>query len=235
MKIGILLLLVFFNINAQETNKLDEKGLKNGVWKGYYDESKRLRYEGTFEHGKEIATFKFYDDTKANTVIATREFNRADNSCYTIFYNQSGFKVSEGKLINKLFEGEWKYYHFESTAIMTTEIYLKGKLNGVRKVFYKEGAIAEEANYKDGKKNGVYKKYAENGIVLEETIYKNDEYNGQAIFRDAENAVTAKGIFTNGKKTGIWEFLENGKVVKKNMNLQGKKFVKRKITKEPTE
>ena len=32
-------------------NKLDEKGMKNGVWKGYYPDSKRLRYDGNFEHG----------------------------------------------------------------------------------------------------------------------------------------------------------------------------------------
>lgn len=231
----IIAFLFLLQLNAQETNKLDDKGLKHGPWKGYYEESKRLRYEGTFDHGKETGMFKFFDDTKAGTVIATREFKGVGDSCYTIFYNQKGFKVSEGKLINKLFEGEWKYYHLDSDKIMTTEQYAKGKLNGVRKVFYREGAIAEEINYKAGKKEGSYKKYAENGIVLEESNYKNDEFHGQAVFKDAEGKITAKGLFTNGKKTGVWEFLENDKLVKKNMNLQGKKFEKRKITKDPNE
>ncbi|HLP65410.1 hypothetical protein [Flavobacterium sp.] len=235
MRIVLLLFFIVFNLNAQDINQLDDKGQKHGSWKGYHEGSKRLRYEGNFEHGKEVGMFRFFDDTKANTVIATREFNTKDNSCYTIFYNQKGFKVSEGKLINKVYEGEWKYYHLDSPSIMTTETYVKGKLEGIRKVYYKEGAIAEETTYKSGKKEGAYKKYAENGIVLEEATYKNDLYHGQAIFRNPDNAVTAKGIFTNGKKTGIWEFLENGKMVKKNMNLQGKKFVKKKITKEPTE
>ena len=31
----------------------------------------------------------------------------------------------------------------------------------------------------------------------------------------------------------MWDFKENGKLVKKNMNLQGKKFQKKKITKCP--
>ena len=231
----IILLLSFIGINAQQINQLDDKGLKHGLWKGVYEESKRPRYEGTFVHGKETGMFKFFDDTKAGTVIATREFNEKDNSCYTIFYNQKGYKVSEGKLINKLFEGEWKYYHLDSDKIMTTEIYVKGKLNGIRKVYYNQGAIAEETNYKDGKKEGLYKKYAENGVVLEESNYKNNEFNGLAVFKDAEGKITAKGMFTNGKKTGIWEFLENDKMVKKNMNLQGKKFQKRKVTKDPQE
>lgn len=233
MKTILLIVFAIFNLNAQDFNKLDEKGKKHGLWKGYHEESKRLRYEGVFEHGKEVGMFKFFDDTKVNSVIATREFNPKDNSCYTIFYNQKGSKVSEGKLVNRLYEGEWKYYHLDSPAIMTTELYSKGQLNGARKVYYIGGAIAEETNYKNGKKEGAYKKYAENGIALEEANYKNGEYNGAAVFKDVNGAITAKGNFTNGKKTGIWEFLENGKMVKKNMNLQGKKFQPKKARPEP--
>jgi antitoxin component YwqK of YwqJK toxin-antitoxin module len=221
--IGLFSLLGF----SQETNQFDQNGKRHGVWKGVYEESKRPRYEGTFDHGKEVGTFKFFDDTKAATIIATREFYNKDNSCYTIFYNQKGNKVSEGKEVNKLMEGEWKYYHLDSPKIMTIENYLKGKLNGLRKVFYKEGAIAEECNYKDGKKHGNYKKYLENGTIIEESIYKNGEYEGLAIFRNTDNKIVSKGLFKNGKKSGIWEVLEKGKLVKRNMDLQGKKFAKR--------
>lgn len=234
MKYIFIFLLSIYNVFAQEFNKLDEKGLKNGFWKGIYEESKRPRYEGTFDHGKEIGIFKFFDDTKAGTVIATREFNSIDNSCYTIFYNQKKNKVSEGKLVNKLLEGEWKYYHEDSPLIMTTEFYVNGKLNGVRKVFYKSQKMAEETTYKNGIKVGSYKKYAENGIILEETIYKNGEYDGLAVFKNAENGIVAKGLFKNGKKAGIWEFTTNGKTSKQNMDEpQGKKFVK--IKKAPQE
>ena len=131
-------------------NKLDDKGNKNGVWKGYYPESKRLRYDGTFNHGKEVGKFNFYDDTQAQTVIATREFNSKDNSAYTIFYNQSKNVVSEGKVMNKLYEGQWKYYHENSKAIMTLENYIKGKLEGLRSVYYPNSKIAEETNSING-------------------------------------------------------------------------------------
>lgn len=227
MKSVIIFLVVTTSLFAQEYNKLDEKGQKHGLWKGYYEESKRLRYEGTFNHGKETGIFTFFDDTRLGTVIATRDFNATDNSCYTVFYNQSKNKVSEGKVVNKQFQGEWKYYHENSNIVMTSEFYINGKLNGIRKVFYKSGTIAEEANYKDGLKDGLYKKYAENGVILEESNYKKGQYEGIAIFRDAQNRIVAKGLFKEGKKTGIWELFENGKIIKKNMNLQGKKFAKR--------
>ena len=227
MKYIIAILLTSLTLYAQDFNKLDENGKKQGLWKGVYEASKRPRYEGTFEHGKEVGMFKFFDDTEAGTVIATREFNAKDNSCYTIFYNQNKNKVSEGKVVNKQFEGEWKYYHEDSLLIMTTEFYVKGKLNGVRKVFYKSEKIAEETTYKNGVKEGSYKKYAENGIVLEESIYMNDQYEGLAIFRSADNVIVAKGLFKNGKKSGMWEFTTEGKTTKQNMDKpQGKKFVK---------
>lgn len=227
MKYFIFLVFTSFSLLAQDFNKIDANGKKHGLWKGTFEESKRPRYEGTFDHGKEIGLFKFFDDTKAGTIIATREFNKTDNSCYTIFYNQKNNKVSEGKVINKQFEGEWKFYHEDSPAIMTIEQYKNGKLSGVRKVFYKSGKIAEEKTYQDGIKNGDYKKYAENDVVLEETIYVNGEYDGLAIFRNPDNQIVGQGLFKNGKKVGMWKLLEKGKLIDVNMNKQGKKFQKR--------
>ncbi|RYF99451.1 MAG: hypothetical protein EOO02_16880, partial [Chitinophagaceae bacterium] len=46
----------------------------------------------------------------------------------------------------------------------------KGKLNGVKKVFYKNGKIAEETTYVNGIKNGPYKKYSEKGDILVTTF-----------------------------------------------------------------
>lgn len=215
--IVFLISLLFSVLHAQtESNKLDAKGLKHGIWKGVYEESKRPRYQGTFEHGKEVGVFQFFDDTQKGDVIATREFNPKDNSAYTVFYDQNKNKVSEGRVVNKLFEGEWKYYHYASPAVMTTENYKNGKLEGVRTVYFLNGKVAEQITYVNNQKQGAYKKYTENGIVLEESFFKNNEYDGLAIFRNDSGTVVAKGMFTKGLKTGIWEVLENGKLVKKS-------------------
>lgn len=209
------LLLCSGSLIAQSTtNNLDVNGKKDGLWRGVYTESKRPKYEGTFSHGKEVGLFKFFDDTKAGSLIATREFNATNMVAYTTFYDQNKNKVSEGKVVNRLFEGEWKYYHQASTLIMTVENYSKGKLEGLRSVYYINGKVAEEQYYKSNQKNGSYKKYAENGIVLEESIYKNNLYDGIAIFRDPDGSMVSKGKFTTGKKTGLWSFFEKGKLVK---------------------
>ena len=214
--IFVLIFLNVFCIQAQnDYNKLDDKGNKNGLWKGIYEDTKNPKYEGAFEHGKEVGVFTFFDNTKIKTIVATREFNPKDNSAYTIFYDKNKNKVSEGKVINKLYEGQWKYYHKASKGIMAIENYSNGKLEGLRSVFYPNGKIAEEMIYINNLKNGPYKRYTETGIIIEESNYKNDQYDGLATFRDADDGnIVSKGKFVNGKKAGIWQFFENGKLVK---------------------
>lgn len=214
ISVALFFCLGTYCIQAQNAiNNVDAHGKKEGLWKGYYPDSKRIRYEGAFSHGKEVGEFKFYDDTKAGTVIATRTFNPNDNVAYTIFYDQNKNKVSEGKVVNKMFEGEWKYYHKASSSIMTIENYKNGKLEGLRSVYFPSGKIAEETYYENNLKNGSSKKYSEKGFVLEEANFKNNQYDGVAVFRDVDNNIVSKGTFQNGKKVGVWQFFEKGKLI----------------------
>ena len=217
MKQLIFTFLLFgvFIANAQDKiNQLDDKGNRHGLWRGTHKESNRIRYEGTFNHGKETGIFKYFDDTKAGTVIATRDFSKGDGSCYAVFYDQKGNKVSEGKLVNKLPEGEWKYYHFESNQLMSHEFYKNGKLDGVRKVFYKDGTVAEETNYKLGSKEGISKTYSEKGQLIDSHIYKNNLFDGPASYYDGLGNKMYEGNYVNGKRVGMWKFFENNKVIK---------------------
>ncbi|VXC29993.1 conserved hypothetical protein [Flavobacterium sp. 9AF] len=219
MKLFFILQLLFLNyfaIYSQETiNQLDTNGKRHGLWKGTHDVSKRPRYEGNFNHGKEIGVFKYFDDTKAGTIIATRDFSKGDGSCYAVFYHQNGKKVSEGLLVDKLPQGEWKYYHFDSDQLMSVENYKQGKLNGVRKVFYKDGSLAEVSNYIKGKLDGNYKKYAENETILEDYNYKNGKLDGPALYYDGKGTINLKGQYKNDRKWGYWETYENGKLISK--------------------
>lgn len=239
---GIFAFFLFsFFATAQEVNKLDAQGKKHGLWKGTYAESKRPRYEGTFDHGKETGTFKFFDDTKTGTIVATREF-KPDGSAYTTFFKDGKFKVSEGKEVNKLYEGEWKYYHENLPDIMTIENYKAGKLHGKRTVYYRgsgvkgEESVAEEANYSGGLKDGKYKSYTMKGTVLEDSNYKNGQLDGPASYYDPLGNLVSKGTFKNGQKVGKWEYFKDGKPTKKDNNEVIKKRRKpSKPKKDPTE
>ena len=207
------LFFISCGLYAQDTiNKNDPQGLKHGYWRGFYEDTKNLRYEGKFENGKEIGTFKFYDNTKKKKLISTRKFE-FNGVAYTTVYN-GNFKVSEGKTINKKREGKYLTYHYLQEIVMNEENYKNDLLHGLKKVFYKSGEIAEESMYENGKRNGFYKKYAENGIIMEESNYIKGESHGKAIFRDALGNITSEGNYEKGKSVGIWKIYENGKLVK---------------------
>jgi antitoxin component YwqK of YwqJK toxin-antitoxin module len=229
LKITILLFLVsLVAANAQEKiNQLDVKGKKDGLWKGIHEKSNRPRYEGTFQNGVEAGTFKYYDDTKAQSLLATRIFSQNGTVAQTTFFDQKANKVSEGRTVNRMNEGVWNYYHKASTQLMTVENYKDGKLEGNRKVYFLSGAVAEEATYKNGQRDGAYKVYLENGIVAEEINFKNGLYNGSAEFRDGTGKIVSKGNFVKDEKKGIWEFYEAGKLVKKEKYPLRVKFKKR--------
>lgn len=211
IKIAFLLYSVTFFAQI-EVNKFDANGKKVGLWKGVFEDTKRPRYEGTFDHDKEVGLFKFFDNTKASNLIATREFNTTDNSAYTIFYDVNKNKISEGKVLNKLYEGLWIYYHKSSKVIMTSENYKNGKLDGTKTIYFKSGKVAEISNYKNGILDGIYIKNDESGVALEESFYVNGELNGITIYRAPDGLVVANGKFRKGLKVGIWQFFENGKL-----------------------
>jgi antitoxin component YwqK of YwqJK toxin-antitoxin module len=214
MKYVILFFLLTFSVVAQEKiNQLDEQGNRHGLWKGNHKETNRPRYEGVFSHGKETGVFKYFDDTRAGAIIATRDFSIGDGSCYTVFFDQKGNKVSEGRLLNKIPEGQWKYYHFESKSIMNIELYKNGTLDGNKKIFYPNGTIAEETNYKLGVKNGLAKTFSDKGKLIDEHVYKNGQFNGLASYYDGNGNKMYEGNYIDGKRVGIWKFYEKKKVI----------------------
>ncbi|MCR5861832.1 hypothetical protein LRS05_06625 [Flavobacterium sp. J372] len=217
MKSIIVTLLLFFISlvgRAQDINKMDAEGKRHGLWKGIYEDTKLPRYEGTFEHGKETGVFRFFENSKKSPLAATREFSAKDNSCYTIFYGEKEKKTGEGREVNKIRQGEWKFYHPDGKTIMSVENYKDGKIIGTRKVYFPDGKIAEETVYTDGIKNGPYKKYTEKGLVLEEAVYVKDQFHGPATYRNDAGQVVSTGQYKNGKKAGLWKFYKDRKLEK---------------------
>ena len=225
MKRRIAVLLLFFTVLsgfAQELNKFDAAGKRHGKWKGTYDNT-RVRYEGSFEPGVEPGVFKFYEDNAKSTLTATRDFTAGNGVSYTVIFDANGKKLSEGKEVNRLRKGEWKFYFPGKDKLMSVEQYKDGKLTGTRKVFFESGSVAEEAGYKDGLRNGKYKKYTEKGILLEDSTYKNGQLNGPASFYNGSGELDSQGQYANNVRTGVWKFYVNGKLTKQE-DLTNKKI-----------
>lgn len=195
-----LILFSCLKLSAQDTNRTSSNGKREGKWIGYYEESNNKRYEGVFENGVEQGVFVFYDDSPNGTVIAKRDFSKGNGVVFTTFYDSKGKKVSEGNFKGKEKEGKWIYFHIDGKTIMSEETYVQGKLEGVRKVYYKSGQPSDEMNYKNGVLEGKLFKYAENGQVISEEFYVNDAKHGKAIYRNASGVIVEEVDFDNGRK-----------------------------------
>ena len=210
-------LVFFFSVLSfgQDVNQLDNNDKRHGVWKKNFEGTKQLRYEGEFNHGKEIGLFNFYKLVKKKSVLtATKVFSAEDNSAFVKFLSSRGQTISEGKMVGKKYVGKWTYYHNRSTQIMTLENYNQnGLLQGEKLVYYKNGKLAEKALYKDGKLEGVSEWYSDKGVVLKSFIYENDELHGVAKHYNGKDELLAEGRYKRGKKTGIWKYYEGGKLV----------------------
>ena len=140
-----------------------------------------------------------------------------DGTAQVRFLASTGKTISEGKMVGKLYIGKWIYYHNKNDNVMTVEHYNnKGKLEGERLVYYKDGVVAERANCRNGLLEGKYFGYSVKGVVLRELNYKNDELHGVAKHFDGKGELLAVGTYTSGKKTGKWKYYENGKLTKED-------------------
>ena len=210
----LTLTLILTNVSAQTVNQLDDKGERHGYWKKNFDNTDQPKYEGTFEHGKEVGTFKFYKLVEGKSKLsATREFLPDSDKINVKFFSSKGKLISEGMMNDKLFIGKWIYYHNKNDGILMTENYNdKGVLEGEKLVYYENGQMAEKSVYVNGEIDGISTWYSENGKVLKEFTYKNGLLHGMAKYYDKDGVMLAEGVYKNDKKHGIWKYYENGKL-----------------------
>jgi antitoxin component YwqK of YwqJK toxin-antitoxin module len=200
---------------GQEINQFDTNGKRHGVWKKYFEDTEVIRYEGQFNHGKEVGLFKFYKHIKKKPVLsATKLFNEKNDIAEVKFLASNGKVISEGSMDGKIYIGTWKYYQKNSDALLTVENYNnKGELIGERLVYYPNGQIAETRHYTNGELEGAAKWYSVKNVLLKEMIYVDGELHGPAKFYNPKGELVSKGQYKRDKKDGVWKYYEAGKLV----------------------
>lgn len=212
----ISLTLLMCNVQAQVAiNQLDNDGKRHGSWKKNFEDTKQVRYEGQFDHGKEIGVFKFYKLIKKKSVLtATKSFNANNTIADVTFLASNGKVISKGKMDGKKYIGTWLYYHNDSDKVMTKEVYNdKGLLHGEKFVFFENGQIAELLQYNNGKEEGNAKNFTEKGVVLKDFNFKQGKLHGPYKDYDPSGELMVEGQFKNDKKHGIWKYYDNGELI----------------------
>ena len=107
MKISILVTFILLFTTAvvfsqNEINQLDGQGKRHGIWKKNFNNSEQIRYEGVFNHGKEIEVFKFYCEDCGVIPIMTKSFNKNDAISEVKYFSKKGMMNTyrEGKNVD---------------------------------------------------------------------------------------------------------------------------------------
>jgi len=210
----LIFLLNFFVSHSQDdVNQMDADGNRHGVWKKYYNND-RIRYAGTFDHGKEVGVFKFYSAVNSDYPIMVKEFDASGDLAKVSFYTPEGILESKGLMRGKQREGKWLYYHPDGKSVMSEENYLNGKLDGDYKTFYPSGEPTEITYYKNGLLHGNYKKYSIKGFLYQDFNYANGKLNGMAIYYSRKTGdLIKKGPFKDDLRVGTWENYVDGELV----------------------
>ena len=204
----LLLVLLALNLNAQKynvfkgdtINRVDEKGLKQGIWKKYYSNDV-LFSEGMYKNGKHIGVFKtYYKEGKPQSILRFRNISEISDA--ELFSADSGL-MARGKYIDRLKDSVWTYYDTNG-KLSAQEQYINGKKEGVWKIFYPNAQVSRMLVYRSDKKNGPYKEYFSDGKAKIDGVMKNDEFDGIVIVYHPNGKIWQKGLYKNGLKDGKW-------------------------------
>ena len=110
---------------------VNQKGIKQGLWKEYYLESGKLKAEGEYLDGNKIKDWNFYFESGK---IEQRGK-----------YNKDGFV-----------HGLWKWY-YSSGTILREEEFIRGRENGLINEYSSSGLLTTEGQYLDGYEEGNWK------------------------------------------------------------------------------
>ncbi|MCQ2263675.1 MAG: hypothetical protein MJZ70_05270 [Bacteroidales bacterium] len=216
-----LMSVALFAQNAE--NKVNSQGKKEGFWKKY-DDKGVLLYEGTFNNGVPVGTFKYYH---ANGKLkSTTNFIQGTHKVHTILFDQNEKLAAEGDFVDQLKDGEWIYYSEKGTTIKT-ENYKIGKKHGDFKTFSAEtGLLLEVCHYDNDVLNGERITYFTDGKISTRANYINGEMNGAFETYFPNEVLYYKGVYHNGLQSGNWDYFDESGKPRKSVEYKNGEIVK---------
>ena len=208
----VALLIGVTSISAQDFNRTDSKGRRQGVWRDYYPNG-QLRYEGQFKNDKCKGIFRYYDEQ--GNLKAVNEFDKSGDRAFNETYAPNGRVVATGFYLNQKKDGEWKYFDANSGQLRLVEDNKAGKVHGWSRLYNpNNGVLAEETQYVEGQPEGQCKKYSDTGVLIMECQYHNGMLEGPSKTYYPNATLKEEGQYAKGKKVGIWKtYNEEGDLI----------------------
>ena len=135
-----------------------------------------------------------YEQFDGVTFLFTKEYRNRPESIKQIPSSKQMEKKNGAFLFrNNLYSGQFIDYYYSGRK-QGEGLFLNGKLNGHRKIYYQNEKLAMERDYKEGFTNGFEIEYYEDGSLKQ------------------------KGEFKNGKENGVWDMYFPNRQIKQRSN-----------------
>lgn len=190
--LSILFFSTFLLSFAQDVNKIDTKGRKQGPWEKVYPGTKVYMYKGQFKDDKPVGKFTyFYKSSKVKAII---NHDAGTNRSVAYFYHEEGTLMSCGIYRNMKKDSIWVNFT-PSQRLSTKETFKNDSLHGMKVIFF----IPEDPNDKSQRVSATF-------------MYDNGLLHGEYKEYFLSGTVKATGQYELNKPAGIWEeFHPNGK------------------------
>ena len=208
MKRYLIILIIFPFVCFGQINTIDKKGWKQGAWAKYYPDNKTAIYTGQFKDNKPTGEFRyFFSSGKLKAIIQHQDKN---NLSYARFYFENEQLMSEGRYKQMKRDSLWINYSSEG-FIISREMYISDKLNGLRVTYYLEGQSEDTEkmltieNYKDSLLNGSFEAYFMKGNCKEKGGYLKGKKEGEWLTFNSNNVLISRSNYKNDLLQG-WTY-----------------------------
>jgi len=219
--ISLLLAFSLYAVAQEDTilNQTNDKGEKHGKWIKK-DRIGNILYEGYFENGQPVDTFRHYYPEKNK--LKALAIHRDNGEMFVKNYYENGKLKAEGKYINRKKDSLWRFFRKEGRLV--SEEYFKENIRHGKAVFYFfSGDTLKVTRYKAGKQHGEEKVYYEGGDLNKKVMYDEGKLDGdyQVFYPDGDTMTS--GVYQQNRKDSVWRYFnESGELIKEEHYQKGK-------------
>jgi antitoxin component YwqK of YwqJK toxin-antitoxin module len=191
-----------FSQSAEEINKTDQQGRKQGHWIKKYPNGKIL-YDGFFKDDHPAGELKrFYEDQKLKSLLT---YSDDGKEAVATTYHANGNIASKGKYINQLKEGKWQFFSVSESGYMFSEEHFSRNIrNGASVKYYPDSTVAERVTYLNDIRQGEWIQYYPNDTICLRSNYLNGKINGQFKVWFENGKIEYSGQYKNDLRDGSW-------------------------------
>ncbi|NNE30491.1 MAG: toxin-antitoxin system YwqK family antitoxin [Saprospiraceae bacterium] len=136
------------------------------------------------------------DDFGYKSVFFVSKKNQVKEGAFERF-DSEGKLYETGTYLKGKLEGEKKVF-YPNGSIEVLETYKNGSFDGVSKSYFEDGNLKTEGQYIDNIASGIWKSFYANGKQREEVLYENNEENGPFKEWHENGMLKAEGTYKGG-------------------------------------